>query len=941
MNWYLNYYTLCIYFLIFTSQFTQVPFIGNMKLGFSFGLLPVIKVDYLNQQIFVCSKESIIQNNNQLSFSISVCDIKNNSLSSYRFIPIVTKNAIVNGILEANPLYETGFANFNLLLGLDFEPKFYPIVNPINSSQIYIINNLELYNNQQNKLIATEPLLDINSNEGTILSISPLQNQFIAAVMEKNTVFGGNNSFCQFYQYQVKEKVIQIPGSSNYITMLQLSNPNIFSFTNQNPSLCTINENQVNLLENYLTTHGNQTLNKAYIGVSGNGPTGIKAVTLYDQPILLSSSESALNGNNIVATNIPNANLYINKLASLFTSTGLCYLTILGGTNTMNTSLSTVYAIPLINSSIDNNNLIGTLANINQNPISSFANNNLQDFLGNRLTESPQNQGDLYTADSKEALVGGAPLIINNGITDYQLQINDIEGYKDTIFISTSYINNDGNGIGGIYYSQALFNEYGMIKAWSMWQRKNIYGNCQTQAFVPTIGSNIAIYSKINNQIFGSQFSNSGPFLSSSTKNYGLLSCASSGIEKIIDIPYTHPGIGRNSNPILNLKPSYLIAVGYNTVILQQTAKNNALRPIINGNTINCMNGNTTNIIDKNIETNIITFQGGALEEANALFTAALGYSEIDAWLIVAGSNGIYILANSDGTGCGPTLLQDNFTGIKPTLSWQQLGNFKTIKKIVSNKDFLYVVSNDGVYRIPLNSSNISLKNNCNYTVLLKNNDLPGATPFSSFSDGIFSNNVCILATSVGLFTNAVNSSIKVGSTIALKKIPLPESFGVMPLALYPITLDGNIDSWGNGNNTDITGNIYIMATSLSQHYSKIYRLICYGNNSTNKNTIFLLSNYFIKDFPTYYYNPNIELLSIATDGGSIFAHGIYGNSIVYRSFIGILNPFIRHGNMALKNEYNFFELASKTNSYFGYPAYISGIGIWLFSGQNGIQGLC
>jgi hypothetical protein len=174
-----------------------------------------------------------------------------------------------------------------------------------------------------------------------------------------------------------------------------------------------------------------------------------------------------------------------------------------------------------------------------------------------------------------------------------------------------------------------------------------------------------------------------------------------------------------------------------------------------------------------------------------------------------------------------------------------------------------------------------------------------------------------------------------------MEKIELPESFGVMPISLYPITLDGNPDSWGDGNNTEIAGNIYLMATSLSQHYSKIYRLVSYGNTTNNKKTIFLLSNFFIKDFPTYYYNPNIELLSIATDGASIFSHGVYGNSILYRSFIGILNPFIRHGSMALKNEYNFFELSSKTNAYFGYPTYISGLGIWLFSGQNGIQGLC
>lgn len=913
-----------------------------MKPGFSFTLFPKIKVDYFNQFIFICSNQQIASHNNTLSFSVSVCDIKNNTnaCSAYRFIPIITKNAVINGILESNPLYETGFNNFELLLGLELEPKFYPIINPINNSQIYIINNLELYNNTYNKLIATDPLLDINLNEGQVMSIIPLQNQFIAGVIEKNTIFGGENSFCQFYQYPVKEKIVPIPGNSNYITLLQLGIPTQFLFTSQSTALCTINETQVTLIPNYLTAYGNQSLNKGYIGVSGQGQTGIKAVTIYNEPILLASSETALNGNNIFATNIPNTDLYINQISSLFTSTGLSYLTIVGGTNTQNTSISSVYAFPLINHSNDNTSIIGTAANINQSPIPLFDNNSRL-FLGNTLTEIPSHEGDLYTSASPEALVGGSPLLTKINGVNYQLQINDIQGYKDTIFIATSYLNNDQNGIGGIFYSQALFNEYGMIKGWSKWQRKNIYGNCQTQSYVPTIGSSIAIYSGINNQIIGTQFSSSGPFLNGNNNNYIDLACSGSGIERIIDIPYTHPGLGINTNPIIGLKPSYLIAVGYNTVILQQTAKNNSLLPIITGDVINCTHGNAGNINNKNSNTNVITFQGGALDNANALFTAALGYSDVDCWLIVAGSNGIYILINTDGTGCGPNLLQDNFIGITSSQNWEPLGNFKSVKKIVSNRNFLYVVTNNAIYRIPLNIKNISLKKNCQYETILKNSDLPNATNYSSFSDGIFCNNICLLATSLGLFTNTINSSIKIGGTLSIEKIELPEAFGVMPIYLNPITIDGNIDSWGNGNNNEITGNIYVMATSISQHYSKIYRLVCYGNNTIDKNTIFLLSNYFIKDFPTYYYNPNIELLSVVSDGASIFSHGVYGNSILYRSYIGILNPFIRHGNLALKNEYNFFELASKTNSYFGYPTYISGIGIWLFAGQTGIQGLC
>jgi hypothetical protein len=533
-------------------------------------------------------------------------------------------------------------------------------------------------------------------------------------------------------------------------------------------------------------------------------------------------------------------------------------------------------------------------------------------------------------------------LIINNGISDYQLKINSIEGYKDTVFVSATYINNDKNCTGGVFYSQALFNEYGAIKNWTKWQRKSFCGDVITQAYVPTLGVNIGVYGILPKQVVIPQFSSSGPFLTYLNSNYTSLPCDKTGIEKIIDIPYTHPGIGINKTSIVNLYPSYLIAVGYNTVILQQTAKNNSLYPLLQGEVVNCINGNTSNIIEKNESTNIITFQGGVLNDSGALFTAALAYSDSDCWLVIAGSKGVFILSNPiNGNGCGPDLLQDNFIGINNSLVWQSLGNFNTVKKIVSNKDYLYVMTNQSIYRILINSNNIMASKQCDYVTLLNNFNLPNATPYSSFSDILCSENVILIASSMGLFTNSLGSSIKNGEIISLKKIELPESFGVVPLSFCSNTIDGNADSWGSSDDKTITSNIYVMATSISHHYSKVYRLITYGNINSKKETIFLLPNYFIKDFQSYYYNPNIELLSIASDGASLFTHGVYGNSILYRSFIGILNPFVRHGSLALKNEYNFFELSSKTNSYFGYPTFISGIGIWLFSSQNGIQGLC
>ena len=144
-----------IFFLIFSclSLSALVSFKGNTARGFTFPLFPKILVDPLRGVIFVCNGIGGDLYNSSQGHAVSVYDIKNDSAGRFAFFPLLSRSAIVNGILEDNPLYGSSFSAFNLILGIKHEPKYYPTLVPYGSSKVYLINDLDFYSNEKNNII--------------------------------------------------------------------------------------------------------------------------------------------------------------------------------------------------------------------------------------------------------------------------------------------------------------------------------------------------------------------------------------------------------------------------------------------------------------------------------------------------------------------------------------------------------------------------------------------------------------------------------------------------------------------------------------------------------------------------------------------------------------------------------------------------------------------
>lgn len=926
-----------LFFVLGTFGVSQ--FIGDQNPGFSFRVLPHLFVDHLGQKIYVTAAEQPAEKSG--AYSLSVFDVSQYREAQHKFfIPLLTRNGIINGVLEANPLFGAAVSHFNLLLSTTLEPKYYPILSVSGIPQVFVLNKLNSFDGEKNKITATQTLTDSYGNPGEIRAIASMKNTFVVPVMQPGRTLADNDHNLTFYTFGLQERIIPIPQSRDYLTILSLDTPKITSFDSCLPALNLNNENNtITFAPLKEILYGEKILNKCYFGCTAQGTAGVSAVSLLDTPLI--RDFSILDGNHITMTSQPNTPIYIQNLASLETSTNLSYLLVHGGQNTFLDAINSVFALPLINDPFYEQ---GTLASINQTPVSIFAQNPPYQYLKTVLRESPSSSSDLYNLDNTsrlaEAFVGGGKLEYTDGIITEKLEITSIEGYKDTVFVSTNYMNNDTNGIGGIFFSQALFDEHGLIKRWTPWQRKNIVGNLISQRYIPTLGSSVGIFSNLRSSPSLATLSAHGPFLNIGHALWNSLPLVKNGIQQSVDLPYTHPGIGINKTAPF-LKPSYMIHLGHHTVLLQQTARNNALLPMYGNKLIVCKEGNTKNIEEKKNDTSFVAFTGGELTNAGSLITATLGYSTAleDSWLIAGGNEGVFILRDSTGKGTGEFFLQDNFSGIHPSLSWQRLGSFKKVKKIIALDGYLFVLSENNLARMPLTYQQIcSPKPDTLASIYL----FDKATNQSSFSDFLVSEHACLLASSLGLFQNNSGSSIQTSHQISWKEISLPESNTATPIMLYPITSKGFQESWSLGSSDTVSSNIYVTTSSLSKHYTKIFRLVSYGSSQGyHENTILPLPNYFLKDTPTYFYAPGLELLSFVTDGATTLGHGVVGTNTLFRSYIGIFNPLLKHGAFNLKNEFNFFELTSKINDLVGFPIYNSGNGFWTILTPHGIHGVC
>ncbi len=181
---------------------------------------------------------------------------------------------------------------------------------------------------------------------------------------------------------------------------------------------------------------------------------------------------------------IPAGDAYtvLEKVSVLHTSTGYPYLIVVGGTdanpvylpnnvtpvpNTQSRTRNRVYALPLI-APASQQGVAALVAGTYVGQLAVGPNGGAGE-LGTSITTLATGANLALKTDTSAIVGDGALPFINNSATN---GVTWMECVGDTVFVSIAISNNpSATDTGGIFYSQAQFNNFGKIVRWSEWAK--------------------------------------------------------------------------------------------------------------------------------------------------------------------------------------------------------------------------------------------------------------------------------------------------------------------------------------------------------------------------------------------------------------------------------------------------------------------------------------
>lgn len=901
--------------------------------SFSFNIGGII-VNNFSEAIFISAKESNLNSASE-RFKISFLPAKYNF-----FIPMLTEKSN----LGDNPFQDKKITHLESMTINNKYDSFLGvplIIIEEESDTVYCILNSPFsnqYGTEKTNFIKTISLTDNENKPGDVLCLSGNINGFTAIVSSKGKKFGDVNSNTVLYSFKIKP-IIEVRSIGNERAHQTKQTLLHYEFEEESKktfsedlSVFKLSTEDLSVIDNHAVIYSDSFLQKTYFGTaltkknSSSPSFSPRAVTMELDQI---APKEAFNGDNIVGS--LDKSIKINFLSSLFTSAGLSYLIVGSFVNLdeiklkePNNNSNRIYAIPLVND--PESSYIGKLAKKNSIPSKKFTPNKPFFFLGNFISDPALNFGDLYKESDLEVLVGGEIL------DPLKYKVKKVIGYKDTVFIAVDFIGN-GIGFGGIFYSQAILKEDGTISSWTKWRRHTLIGNIVNFIYKPSSGTFFGVNEIHPKSILLPSWSINSDLTTFDSNTLASLPIIEGGIQGAYDIPFNHKIIG-------NDKSSYLIQVGYRTVIIQQTSKNEYLEPGVSGSSFISKDGTLNQLV---ISCGTIAFTGGELNKSGALITATAGVNSLedDGWIIVGGSNGIFILSKNDGSGFGSQKIKKDFSTFSSDMSWRKLGNnLGIVKKIISDSGYLYVMTLKNIYKLELKKENIVLAENAFFDTI-HSIKLISNIEHASFSDMLVSSHSILVATSQGLFKNLNGTSAKQNS-IVLEKIELPDSMNSF-VYLYPITRSQVSEDWAKSNDEKIeASNIYVVDSSIGTHRGRLYRLSCLDNSQSSPlltNTIFPIDNVILKDKKTYYFDTKSEQFSIAGDGASWFTHSTLSNGLAFKGLINLLPPSM--GGGILQKSLQFLPLlSSPLSGVVGPVNFISGLGFVSAISSIGIYSL-
>ncbi len=560
-----------------------------------------------------------------------------------------------------------------------------------------------------------------------------------------------------------------------------------------------------------------------------NTPTVINNKLIY-KPIAPDSAFST-GIDNIIGTIGAGAIVSNFKTAAMITSTNLLYLIVLGGVEGSESTHRTVYALPLVYQ--PGNDANGTLAKKDAIPVTNFQTEEPHRFAGRAFQDAAIMPADMFTSADPQVQVGNGALNVGD-ITDLFIK-------NDAVFAVVP--TPDAGYLSGIFYSRALFDSYGRIKGWTVWQRAFgavndlIFGGYvpfDTAAGTYLTGTSAATINTIKRTTWGSGNENGmNPLARFVQQTFAIADGGLRGMDEFQALTPSLDGI------------SLLVGTGSKKILIAQTAysPSGILTPLVGDalavDPLTFTNGTITNDFPAG-STNAIAISGGALDTLNPIVSSAIGSANNNGWLFVGGIGGLAVL--TDENGAGWTTLGNNFAGLRSGMSFKTIGNYSFIRKLMSDNQFLYVLSDSSFDRIDLTASDFA-DNNLAITTITTAQTLS----IKSLLDFVVSDSFALLGTTDGLFKLADDENVQTADTSAQWEfVCLPEGLAciqqISPLSQTTIPQDIARNQGGN---------IYVLDTDPGKSRAMVHR---FSLTVTGTSTEFaLLPDQFVQNHPSYF----------------------------------------------------------------------------------------
>ena len=792
------------------------------------------------------------------------------------FAPLAPEIVTLNGVPGSeNPLYGQQIIGLALLETEDgFFMRDMPIVVGANRpATVYLLESIAQFNS-----MIVVPSGDVHDAAGKVSSgivgiTTNGENHVFAAVKPNAGEFGDLTSGIALLARGSIETgsgdtatKIRVFGEVNANTG-SITPPQALLLDPTSPAIA-INAPLASIVNNQVTMHWDAVLKRLYIGLQTTANSGANdgtravvacrfiengngSITL--ETVAPDTAFAVGNTTSIIGAIGAGQQVSMQILNTMYTSTALNYLIVVGNVGNPASTQQSVFALPLVNAG----NSLGMIADKNAQPEDVFSSGTIPRLIARSISTPATDAASMTQSTDIFAQVGGGQLtagpIVNLIIRD------------DTVFALVA------ETTPGIYSSQAIFDATGKISSWTQWQRaagttENIFGaalNAFDGNFILATGTTADTVNTIQRTIWSDGSPNGlQPLTAILDTAFPPSNAGIQGMQTFLP----------HSAALQNI--AVLAAGGIGTVVLAQTGilnSNGIIMPTA-GADFNQTQTFSNGTITTNVDATTVIISGGALTNVGPITALTFAQNASNGWFFVGGSNGLAVLANPDGSGWDPTTeLGNNFAGLTNGMRFITIGDYSFISKLIYDGNFLFVVSHNKIDRIDLVNSDFG--SNTLAVTTIATTGANGVSNYGGFLDGIFSQACAVIATTDGLLRLGNGKDVRTISSPAdaqWTEVAIGENAGA-PSALYAVTSTNQLQ--------DITKNqggyFYVLTANAGLNQSRINRFAVQPLATTDTmsaSTIQAFDDLFVKNIPSFLLSFGEFRSHFATDGALYFA---------------------------------------------------------------------